>query len=103
MPGAGNFTRACEPLVEWVTDCIGYIRENEFTHISTTPEAEEVWTEYVAQASANSIRTKANSWFMGANIPAKARALLGSPDTAAVARVKRAEVAANGYEGFLLR
>ncbi len=105
MPGAGagNFTRGCEPLVEWVTDCIGYLRENEFTRISATAQAEDAWVEYVAEASANLLRTKANSWFVGANIPGKARVLLGSPDSAPVARAKRAEVAANGYEGFLLQ
>ena len=105
MPGAGagNFTRGCEPVVEWVADCIGYMRQNEFKHISATPEAEEAWTEYVAEASANLLRTKADSWFVGANIPGKARVLLGSPDSAPVARAKRAQVAANGYEGFLLR
>jgi cation diffusion facilitator CzcD-associated flavoprotein CzcO len=105
MPGAGagNFTRGCEPLVEWITDCIGYMRENEFTRISATPEAEEEWTQYVAQASVNLLRTKANSWFVGANIPGKARVLLGSPDSAPVMRAKRSEIAANGYEGFLLQ
>ena len=101
--GAGNFARGCEPVVEWVSDCIGYMRQNEFKHISATPEAEEAWTEYVAEASANLLRTKADSWFVGANIPGKARVLLGSPDSAPVARAKRAQVAANGYEGFLLR
>ena len=105
MPGAGagNFTRGCEPLVEWVTDCIDYMRENEFTRISATPQAEEAWTKYVAEASANLLRTKANSWFVGANIPGKARVLLGSPDSAPVMRAKRTEVAANGYDGFLLQ
>ena len=105
MPGigAGNFTRGCEPVVEWVADCIGYMRQNEFKHISATREAEEAWTEYVADAGANLLRTKADSWFVGANIPGKARVLLGSPDSAPVARAKRAQVAANGYEGFLLR
>ena len=105
MPGAGagNFTRGCEPLVEWVTDCICYMREHHFTRISATPQAEEAWIKHVAEASANSIRTKANSWFVGANIPGKARVLLGSPDSAPVMRAKRDEVAANGYEGFLLQ
>ena len=105
MPGAGagNFTRGCEPLVEWVSDCIAYMHENEFTRISATPQAEEGWIKYVAEASANLLRTKANSWFVGANIPGKARVLLGSPDAAPVVRAKRAEVAANGYEGFLLQ
>ena len=55
------------------------------------------------EASANLLRTKGNSWFVGANIPGKARVLLGSPYTAPVMRAKRAAVAANGYEGFLLK
>src|SRR5215470_18593485 len=105
MPGAGagNFTRGCEPLVEWVRDCIGYMREKGWTRIEATPEAEEAWREYVAEAGAQLLRTKANSWFVGANIPGKARFLLGSPDSAPVMRAKRAEVAAKGYEGFVLQ
>ena len=105
MPGAGagNFVRGCEPLVEWVTECIGYIREKGFTHISATPEAEEGWVQHVAEVGAKSLRTQANSWFVGANIPGKARVLLNNPDTAPAMRAKRAAVAANGYEGFLLQ
>jgi cation diffusion facilitator CzcD-associated flavoprotein CzcO len=105
MPGAGagNFTRGCEPLVEWVSDCIGYMREKEFTRISATPEAEEAWVQHAAEVGANLLRTKAASWFVGANIPGKARVLLGSPETAPVMRAKRVEVAAKGYEGFLLQ
>ncbi|MCL0047684.1 cyclohexanone monooxygenase, partial [Dehalococcoidia bacterium] len=105
MPGAGagNFTRGCEPVVEWVSDCIKYIRQNKFKYISASPEAEDTWTKYVAEAGANSLRTKADSWFVGANIPGKARVLLGSPDSAPIAKAKRDQVAANGYEGFLFR
>src|SRR5216684_1621470 len=105
MPGAGagNFTRGCEPLVEWVSDCIGYMRAKGLTRIEATPQAEEAWRAHVAEAGATLLRTKANSWFVGANIPGKARFLLGSPDSAPVMRAKRAEVAAKGYEGFLLQ
>jgi cation diffusion facilitator CzcD-associated flavoprotein CzcO len=105
MPGAGagNFTRGCEPLVEWVSECIGYMREQGLTRIEATPEAEEAWRAHVVEAGANLLRTKANSWFVGANIPGKARVLLNNPDTAPTMRAKRAEVAAKGYEGFLLQ
>ncbi len=99
----GNFVRAAEPLVEWVTDCISYVRGHEFTRISPSPQAEEAWTKHVNEDGANSLRTKADSWYVGANIPGKARALLTSPDSAPVMRAKREKVAANGYEGFLLR
>ena len=105
MPGAGagNFTRGCEPLVEWVSECLGYMRAQGLTRIEATPEAEEAWRTHVAEAGTNLLRTKANSWFVGANIPGKARFLLGSPDSAPVMRAKRAEVAAKGYEGFVLQ
>jgi cyclohexanone monooxygenase len=99
----GNFVRAAEPLVEWVAEAIRYLRENEFTRISATPEAEDEWVQHVAEGGAKILRTQANSWFVGANIPGKARVLLTSPDTAPVMRAKRAEVAANGYEGFLIQ
>jgi len=98
----GNFVRAAEPLVEWVTECIRYVRENEYVRISPTIEAEDDWVAHVNEAGSKILRSQANSWFVGANIPGKARALLTSPDTAPVMRAKRADVAANGYEGFLL-
>ena len=102
--GSGNYTRGAESIVEWVTDCIGYMREKEFARIAATPQAEDAWTEYVAKGTAGTLRTKANSWFVGANIPGKARVVLtSSPDSAPVYRAKREEVAANGYEGFSLR
>ena len=105
MPGAGagNFTRGCEPLVEWVRDCIGSMRAKGLTRIEATPQAEEAWRAHVAEAGATLLRSKANSWFVGANIPGKARFLLGSPDSAPVMRAKRAEVAAQGYAGFRLQ
>ena len=99
----GNFVRAAEPLVEWVSECISYVREHKFVRISPTPQAEEEWTKHVNEAGANILRSQADSWYVGANIPGKARALLTSPDSAPVMRAKRAEVAANGYEGFLLQ
>ncbi len=99
----GNFVRAAEPLVDWVTDCITYIREHDFARISPAPQAEEAWTRHVNEDGAKTLRTQADSWYVGANIPGKARALLTSPDPAPVMRAKREKVAANGYEGFLLQ
>jgi cation diffusion facilitator CzcD-associated flavoprotein CzcO len=99
----GNFVRAAEPLVDWVRDCICYVRDHRFTRIAPTPEAEAAWTQHVVETGAKILRTQANSWFVGANIPGKARFLLTSPDSAPVMRAKRAEVAAQGYAGFVLQ
>ena len=98
----GNFVRAAEPLVDWVSQACSYVKRNEFMTISATLEAEEEWTKHVNEDGANILRSQADSWFVGANIPGKARVLLTSPDTAPVMRAKRAEVAENGYEGFEL-
>ena len=102
--GLGNYTRGAEWIVEWVSDCLSYMRENGFTRISPTFEAEEAWVEYVRKGTAGSLRTKANSWTIGANIPGKARVVLvASPDSPPVFRDKHKEIAAKGYEGFLLQ
>ena len=99
----GNFVRAAEPLVDWVTEAMAYVRDNEYSLISASTQAEEEWTQHVADAGAKILRSQADSWFVGANIPGKARGLLTAPDTAPVMRAKRDDVAANGYEGFLLQ
>ena len=98
----GNFVRAAEPLVDWVTECIRNVRDRGHTRICATPDAEEEWVQHVAEGGANILRTQANSWFVGANIPGKARVLLTAPDSAPAMRAKRAEVASNGYEGFAI-
>ncbi len=98
----GNFPRSAEPLVEWVTDAIAHVRDSGLGRIMATPEAEEAWVQHMREGGENILRTQADSWFVGANIPGKARVLLTAPDTAPAMRAKRAEVEANNYEGFTL-
>ena len=98
----GNFVRAAEPLVEWVTDAIAHVRDSGHSRIMATRQAEDDWVQHIAEGGANILRTQADSWFVGANIPGKARVLLTAPDTAPAMRAKRAEVRNNGYEGFTL-
>lgn len=86
-------------------DCISHMRESQLSRIEASLEAEDAWVDYVAKGTADTLRTKARtSWQTGTNIPGKANAVLSSsPDTAPVYRAKLSEVAANGYEGFLLQ
>ena len=98
----GNFPRSAEPLVEWVTDAIAHVRDSGNQRIMATHEAEAAWVQHMREGGENILRTQADSWFVGANIPGKARVLLTAPDTAPAMRAKRAEVANNNYEGFTL-
>ena len=99
----GNFVRAAEPLMDWVTDCMAYVRDNGYTSIAPTQEAEDAWVKHVNEDGEKILRTKHPAWFNGGNIPGKARALLTAPDTAPVMRAKRLDVAAKGYEGYTLK
>jgi cation diffusion facilitator CzcD-associated flavoprotein CzcO len=97
-----NMPRCIEQNVEWVTDCIRYLREKGFTRIAATPEAEEAWTEHVNELAVGTLLSETDSWFFGANIPGKKRTVLMYLGGALAYKKKVDEVAANGYEGFVL-
>ena len=99
----GNFVRAAEPLVDWVSEAMAYVRDNNFSRMCASEEAEEDWTKHIAEAGAKILRSQADSWYVGANIPGKSRGLLTAPDTAPVMRAKRNESAADGYAGFVIK
>jgi cation diffusion facilitator CzcD-associated flavoprotein CzcO len=98
-----NYTVCAETIVEWITDAIRYMREKNFKRIAPTLEAEEAWVEHANELGSHTLLSDANSWFMGANIPGKKRAILLYANTAPAYRAKCDEVAAKGYEGFTLQ
>jgi cation diffusion facilitator CzcD-associated flavoprotein CzcO len=99
-----NFPRCAEIIAEWVSDCIGYMREKGFECIVATPQAEEAWAEHGNSLLAGSLFTDSNSsWFMGTNIPGKKRTFLLYAGGSPAYRAKWKEVATKGYEGFRLQ
>ena len=98
-----NYPVCAESIVEWITDCIRYVREKGFVRIAPTPQAEEAWVEHANELARHTLLSDAKSWFVGANIPGKKRGLLLYANSALAYRNKCAEVAAKGYEGFQLQ
>jgi cation diffusion facilitator CzcD-associated flavoprotein CzcO len=98
-----NYTVCAESVVEWITDAIRHVREKNLARIAPTPEAEEAWVEHAAELASHTLLSDAKSWFVGANIPGKKRALLLYANSAPAYRNKCAEVAAKDYEGFQLQ
>jgi cation diffusion facilitator CzcD-associated flavoprotein CzcO len=98
-----NMPRCIEQNVEWVADCIRYMREKGFERIAATPQAEEAWTDHVNELAVGTLLSEANSWFVGANIPGKKRTILMYMGGPKAYRTKCDEVAAKGYEGFTLQ
>jgi cation diffusion facilitator CzcD-associated flavoprotein CzcO len=95
-----NVPTAIEHHVEWIADCIAYLREHGSIGIEATEAAEHAWTEHAREVGDASLLSKGNSFYVGANIPGKKRILL--PYVGGLGRyiARCAEVAANGYEGF---
>ena len=101
----GNFPRAAEALIDWVSKTIRWVQDKNYNRIHPTLESEDAWVRHVNEDGAGILRTQgaeANSWYVGANIPGKARVLLTSPDSAPAMRAIRDECAEKGYEGFVL-
>ena len=99
-----NMPVSIEQHVEWITDCIDHMRRNKLETIEATPEAEQHWTAHVAAIVNTTLMPEANSWYMGANIADKPRTFLPylDPDGVGGYRKRCDDVAAKGYEGFLL-
>ena len=101
-----NIPRCIEQNVEWVTDLFAHMKEHGIKRIVPTLEAEDAWTEHVYDVGSKLLFTKVDSWFTGINrnIAGKdRRTFLLYAGGAPVYREKCNEVAANGYEGFVLQ
>jgi cyclohexanone monooxygenase len=97
-----NMVVSIEQHVEWIADCIAYLRERGLSRIEPTPEAQRSWVAHVNEVAETTLYPRCNSWYLGANVPGKPRVFmpyLGFPPYVE----KCNAVAAAGYEGFRLR
>jgi cation diffusion facilitator CzcD-associated flavoprotein CzcO len=97
-----NMVVSIEQHVEWVSDCIAHLRANGLGVIEATPEAEAGWVEHVAEVGAMTLFPRADSWYMGANVPGKARYFLPYVGGVGPYREVCDGVAASGYQGFTM-
>ncbi|MBW0089884.1 NAD(P)/FAD-dependent oxidoreductase [Pseudonocardia sp. KRD-184] len=65
-------------------------------------EAENAWREHVAELVVPSLFDRADSWYMGANIPGKTRQMLNYPGGLPTYLTKWEESAAKDYAGFAI-
>ena len=99
-----NMPVAIEQHAEWITDCIGHLRERGLDRIEATPDAAESWgTEVNRAASATLLPLASSSWYLGANVPGKPRVFMPYAGGMAHYRGICERVAARGYDGFALR
>ncbi|MDN5919144.1 MAG: NAD(P)/FAD-dependent oxidoreductase [Pseudonocardia sp.] len=98
-----NMIVSIEQHVEWVTDCIRYMRDNGRTEIDATTGAEDDWVSHVEEVGNYTLYPTADSWYMGSNVPGKPRVFMAYIGGVGPYADRITEIARNGYEGFALK
>ncbi len=94
-----NMVPSIEQHVDFIADCIAWMRERQLRTIEAEQRAEDDWVDHVNTVADATLLPQTDSWYVGANIPGKPRvfmALLGFPEYCD----RCDEIVANGYEGF---
>ena len=97
-----NMIVSIEQHVDWIADCIGFMRDRGFAAMEAERDAEDKWVAHVNEVAHGTLYPQANSWYMGANIPGKPRIFMPYIGGVGVYRQICNDVAAKGYEGFAM-
>jgi cyclohexanone monooxygenase len=97
-----NMMVAIEQHVDWVADCIGWLRDHDVAELEATDQAEDEWVRHVEEVGNMTLYPTADSWYMGSNVPGKPRVFMAYIGGMGVYREKCDEIAAKGYDGFAL-
>lgn len=97
-----NMVVSIEQHVEWIRDCVLYLGSHGYSTVEAKPSAEDAWMAHVTEVAYSTLFPLADSWYVGANIPGKPRVFTPYLGGVGPYRARCDEVAAAGYEGFVL-
>ena len=97
-----NMIVSIEQHVDWIAGCLDHMRAAGHETIEATATAQEAWVAHVNEIGHMTLYPRANSWYMGANIPGKPRVFMPYIGGVGAYRQICDDVAAKGYEGFTL-
>ena len=90
-----------EQHVDWIADALADLRARGFATIEPDRAAEDAWVEEVNAVAHRTLYPRADSWYMGANVPGKPRLFMPYVGGVGLYRQLCDEVAADGYRGFI--
>lgn len=91
-----------EAHVNWISEAIAYLDDRGITALEPTARAVEDWLAECAERAEATLFTRADSWYLGANVPGKPRTFMLFIGGFGVYLDICDEVAAAGYRGFEL-
>jgi cyclohexanone monooxygenase len=97
-----NMLPTIEQHVDWIAALLDHMRAKHLARVEPSQQAEDEWGAHSADLAGRTLRYSCGSWYLGANIPGKPRVFM--PYIGGFPRyIQRCnEIAANGYEGFML-
>lgn len=95
-----NMVVSIEQHVDWIADCLDYMRREGLASIEATGTAEAGWVQHVSDFGDITLFPRAKSWYMGANVPGKPRVFLPYVGGVGTYRTICREVVEQDYLGF---
>jgi cyclohexanone monooxygenase len=97
-----NMAVSIEQHVEWVGHCLKHMQTHSLGRIEAEEAAESAWVDHVQEVVQGTLYLKANSWYVGANVPGKPKVFIPYLGGADVYRARCDAVVASGYLGFAM-
>ncbi|MDT4903275.1 MAG: cyclohexanone monooxygenase [Pseudonocardiales bacterium] len=94
---------AIEQHVDFTAELLDWMRSREDVVVEAQPDAEDAWVEHVNELAAQTIYPRANSWYLGTNVPGKPRVFMPYSGGLHTYRAECEQVAAAGYPGLAVK
>ena len=97
-----NGPTCAETQGDWIAQLLDHLRQRNYARVEATVAAEEAWRAQVLELADATLFPRADSWYLGANIPGKPREMLAFSGGLPAYLAKCRESAERGYEGFAI-
>lgn len=97
-----NMTTCLQQQVDWISDCIKYLRRTGANVIEPTVQRQDEWVEHHDNLANGTLVVRTNSWYMGSNVEGKPRRLLSYIGGVGPYKKRCDEVTESRYRGFAI-
>ncbi len=95
-----NMVQSIEQHVDWIAACIEHMRGRGHMVCDASEVAQNAWAAHCDEVVARTVRASEDSWYLGSNMPGRARVFMPYAGGVPAYLRKSEEVVRNGYVGF---
>jgi cation diffusion facilitator CzcD-associated flavoprotein CzcO len=95
-----NMVATAEQQVDWLGNLLTHLRQHHLTSTEADTTAQDQWVDHVNELASHTLFMRANSWYLGANVPGKPRVFMPYVGGLHAYRTLCDDIAASGYRGF---